>query len=536
MATVTRRARRDRRRGGPRAVLLVLLVCLGLLAPGTSLAARTSATHAAWTDTEWVHAGLTVRMPRDCATPGRYTAATDAALLRGQVGPTSLATVAGLSGLRVTRSGTGTTPAPATALPAGPDAFRDPLGAEAVAGLVAAELGGVVQLAAPAQAAGVLHQYGRATSAGQAHAAAGAVTDSGALLVGASQAGAATLPGPAALDLAALAPGTAALAGVRLRVGAVAAGARLDGCLRDEGGASAVREYGIASLRADVASPPVAALTQTTTAAVATAQGTVTALEQTLAAVLLRDLNLLGLGTVTTSATVTVDLQQAVAPLLQQTLTDGVVTVDLAAGRVQVDLAALPAGPGGLDGRSPGTVLALDAAAAAAVGARVDTLLRTWVGTVVQTVDTALRGAAVDIRASIKAPLLPALTVRVSGTLAQVVAGNATVSAVGLSLPPAVLATLGTAVSGALFTPPGGAVPVLRSTLLAAVPAVLTQVGAAVSALGTAVRLTVNVHTDDPVADTWAVTALRVQVLTGSNVGSRVDLATASVGPVRERP
>lgn len=526
--------RREPRRRSPM-VLLVVLVCLGLLAPSTPLAARTTGTHAAWTDRERVHAGLQVRMPRDCDLPGRYTAATAAALLRGQVGPTPLSTVAGLSGLQVTHTGDQVGAAPATALPAGPDAFRDPLGVSAVAGLADANLTGVVQLSAPGQAAGVLQQYGRASSDGETRAAAGAVTDSGALLVGASQAGAATLPGPATLDLAALAPGTPALAGVRLRVGAVAAGASLDGCMRDEVAAAPLREYGLASLRVDMASPPVATLTQTTTAAVTTVQATVATLEQTLAALLLRDLNLLGLGTVTTSATIDVNLQQAVAPLLQQTLTDGTVTVDLATGRVSVDLAALTAAQGGLDGRAPNTVLALDAAAAAAVTARVDTLLQSWVGLVTQTVDTALRNATVNIRANVKVLVLPDLTVRISGTLAQVVAGTATVNAVGLSLPASVLGTLGGAVSAALFTPPAGAVPALRSTLLSTLPPVLTQVGAAMTALHPVVRLTVNVHRDDPVADTWTVTALRVDVLAGSGAGTRVDLATATVGPVRER-
>lgn len=521
----------------PTIALLVLLACLALLAPGLSPTARSTATDAAWTDRELVGATLQMRAARDCAARDRYSARTEAALLRGQVGAVPLTTVAGLRGLTVHHPGTpgaGAVPDPTTALPAGTDAFRDPLGASAVAGLVAADLSGVVQLTVPAQAAGVQQQYGRASSDGEAHAAAGAVTDSGALLVGSSQAGAGTLPGPASIDLAALAPGTAGLAGVRLRVGAVASGARLDGCLRDEGLAGPVREYGVASLQAEALSPPVAALTATTTTAVATTQAAVTTLQQTLAAVLLGELSLLG--AVTTSATIGVDLQQAVAPLLQARRSDGVVTVDLAAGTVSVDLAALTAAAGGLDGRAPGTVLALDAASTADVTARTEALLRTWVDDVVATVDTALRQAPVDVRATVKVPLLPDATVRVSGTLGQLAGGTATVSALGLTLPPTALGRLGAATQASLFAPATGAVATLRTTLQAALPAVTDRTAGVVTALGTALRLTVNVHHDDPAAGRWGVTALRVQVLAGSGTGNRVDLATAVVGPVTERP
>ncbi|WP_340296198.1 choice-of-anchor G family protein, partial [Aquipuribacter hungaricus] len=299
-----------------------------------------------------------------------------------------------------------------------------------------------------------------------------------ALLVGASGAGASLLPGPATVDLAALAPGTAGLAGLRLRVGAVGAGATLDGCERDESRTWLTRGYGVAGLVLEADSPAVVALRAQAQAAAASAGARAVALQGPLASTASsRLLSLLGGVLQTSTATVTVDVPAAVAPLLQQTLTDGVVSVDLAAGRVRVDLAALA---GGLDGRAPGTRVTLDAATAAAVSARVDALLGAWSSTVAATVDATVRAATVVVTSGVTVLGLGLQTLTISGTLGGLAAGQATsLTRVLVSLGDAtsVLSVLAAPVTAAL-TGAGGVLPVLTGTLAAALPPVAAAASA----------------------------------------------------------
>lgn len=513
--------------------------------PGT--AAPVAVSDAAWLDTEHVRALPGLGVARDCRTPYRWSAAAQSRLLRGTLLGTPLDDVVALRGVRTTHAGTaGSTPVPdpASARSVGGDGYAATLG---VTALRTASTGttDLVLLPAAGQAAGVLEQQARASSTGRAAAATGAVTDAGVVRTsgGTGSVPSGALPGPAVLDLAALAPGAADLAGLRLEVGAVASTAALDGCELAEGRPWLRRDYGVAGLRGRLSTPAVPVVASTVTSATASATAGVRALEQQLAGALAPPLTsalaLLGpVADLRVAVAVDVDVAGALAPVVRTRLGEGTdVVVDLQAGTVTVDLARLV--PGGLDGRAPGTELVLDPALVAGVEARVDALVRGYALELQTALATALGAAQVRVDATARVGALGVAVdvLKVRGTLAQVLAGTATVQVLaGLGVGP-VLALLTGGLQAGLLGPDGVAA-VLGRTVGATAPAVTAATQASLRGLGSTVRLVVNDQRDDG-AGTYDVAALAVSVRDGvpgapAGAPTRLRLATSAVGPVRE--
>lgn len=514
--------------------------------PGT--AAPVALSDAAWLDTEHVRALPGLGVARDCRTPYRWSTAAQSRLLQGTLLGTPLDDVVALRGVRTTHAGTaGSSPVPdpASARSVGGDGYAATLG---VTALRTASTGttDLVLLPAAGQAAGVLEQQARASSTGRAAAATGAVTDAGVVrtsgTTGSVPSGA--LPGPAVLDLAALAPGAADLAGLRLEVGALASTAALDGCELAEGRPWLRRDYGVAGLRGRLSTPAVPVVASSVTSATATATASVRALEQQLAGALAPTLTsalaLLGpVADVRVAVAVDVDVAGALAPVLRTRLGEGTdVVVDLQAGTVTVDLARLV--QGGLDGRAPGTELVLDPALVAGVEARVDALVRAYALDLQTALATALGAAQVrvDVGAKVGALGLAVDVLKVRGTLAQVLAGSATVQVLvpGLDVGPVLGVLTGGLRAGLLG--PDGVASVLGRGIGASAPAVTAATRTSLRGLGSTLRLVVNDQRDDG-AGTYDVAALAVSVRDGvpgapAGAPTRLRLATSAVGPVRE--
>jgi hypothetical protein len=496
-----------------------------VLAAATALmaAARLTPTDAAWTDVEHVNAGFRAR---DCTDTGNYTTVGAGRFLEGSLLGTDLDTVAAAQGLTVVNDGVTATPSPATATPLGDDAYSSTLDVA----VLGAQLPGVenaLALSAPGQAAGIYDQYAQAKSTGTSAGAAGAVTDQGVVRVNEANPSPA-LPGTGSVHLGALVPAVAELADLRLELGAVAASSVLDACAEP---ATVTRDYGIAGLALVQDSALVAGLTADIYAALDPVQAAVDSLAGSngLLAQTLKGLSGLGLATVT--ATIDVDLVAAVDAVMPTSLTDGAVTIDLAAGTITADVAALTGGPTGLNGLAPNTPL-LGPAIAADIVARTQQLLDGLMADVVAAVDAELRAAPVDIRAV----LLGLTVVRVTGTVQQVLDGTASVTLAGVGVGLDVLGPLAATITETLFGPTG-AVATLTATLAGLVTAIVADLTAGLDALDANVSLLANVQPDQPgapadpapAAGAYRVSALRIGVTTGG--GDAFRLATTTAGP-----
>ncbi|WP_432563738.1 choice-of-anchor G family protein [Kineococcus sp. SYSU DK003] len=530
------------RRAATAAVATALAALLGVTHLRTA-SDLLGTTEASWTDREMVQSTFTVGGPViggpvNCTTPGRYSSASQARMTTGRLLGRDLSPLVDLAGVSATNPGTGATAVPATTTPAGADAFRNNLTVSALNTALTTDLTGVLSLPLAGTNLGAYAQYAHAGSDGKATAAAGLISDTGALTLGSAS----TLGDAASLDLAKLAPATAALAGVRLNVGALGARATIDGCQAANGAASPERSYGIATLNLRTAVPAVKAVGTTLTTQLGVLSSTVDGLETSLQSTLKNVAAPLLAGSAATSTStvnITLDLT-ALSNELLAPLSDGVVTLDLRTGLVTVDLAALLAGSGGLNGQAPNTELALTTLSTA-VPARATTLLNTWKTQVQQRLTAVLNAAAVELRLSVP-PALGIGTPKVlaiDSTLGGLLQGSGTIrldgaAAVGSllsSLTGVLLPALGAVVNTALFAAPTGAVPTLVAALTPAISAVGPALAPVMSALAAVLTLTVNVQ-DDPATGVHRVSALRIGVLPSTPAGTELRLATAVVGPV----
>ena len=567
-----------------------------------------STSTAAWREDEWTH-GLTATSSLRCGQDDGFTATSAGRFLSGSLLGTNLDPVAALQGVRLVRAADGAlTVTPPTAIDPGspaPTATRlNPLTASALS-VVGLDLTGL-GVGLPVGSAGALNQYAQVSGYGTAAGAAGLVSDSGGVQVTPTTPSSA-LPGPAYVSLGTLLPTITNLADAQLRVGAVASSARLDGCadlralLWGEGTATgAVRSYGVADVGLRTSSPVLGQLVQAVNATVGTVQtnlgtlgGSTGPIATAIRTGLLGQLGA-GLTLAPLSGTVTVttpDVAAAVAPLLTAPLTDGVVTLNLSSGVIDVDLDALLGyAPGALSSQPPNTQVVLNAAVLNPLLTRVGALLDTWTGQVVQAILTAVRSASVtvDLTTTVAATatvLGTPTTVNVAGVRVQLTApvGAILDSAAGTAVPPtATVSVTATGLTGTLVNTVLGVLglslgsitgalngsgaallglvaPVLRTALVVPVTTLgttlatlsgtlVTALSSLVTVLPSVVSLMLNVQPDQPGAPPgepyaagtatstpeYHVTALRLGLAryTSSADVAHLRFATSTAGPV----
>ncbi|MFB8892592.1 choice-of-anchor G family protein [Microbacterium plantarum] len=554
-----------------------------------------TATTAAWNTSEWVH-GEVGTSTLDCADGTGFASVASGRFLSGSLLGLDLDPLADLEQMVLALDGAGdVTVSPSNAIDLGsapPESYvyANPFDVTALSAINVDLTGFTVGL--PGAALGAVNQYARVTADGSVAGASGLVNDSGAVLVS-DTTPPASLPARARVGLSGILPAVTGIADANLEVGAVAASSQVDGCalLRDQlwgetaPASAVVRDYGIAGLGLQLDAPVVQSLVSTTTTAVNTLGGVVGQLTgpggligSSIGAGV--DAGLPGILTTTVGGNVSItglDLLGSVATLLTTPLTDGVVTIDLQAGSIDVDLdALLPS----LNNAAPNTEIVLNDAVLNPIVDRAGVLLDNWSSQIVAALTAELREATVTValEAVVAAPgigILPGLTVLSAdigfvGPLGALLDGtavltidaeaagavgpiNTLLSALGLPTVTQLLTTVGGLSSGlvstlanTLTTTITGALTTLGGTLATAVTAVITALGSVVDALPSVVSLMVNVQPDQPNAPPdatftaasgesiaeYKVAALRLGLADGLGGIAATTFATASAGPV----
>jgi hypothetical protein len=563
-------------------------------------------TNASWTEHEYTAGTVTALQ---CVGNTDLRSRATSRFLTGAVGGQSLDAIAGINGLVVTNDGATQTPSAGApgAIASGPG-YAAPLSAEAINTAVLAGTTVSLPLGWPA---GVYGQYANALDTGYSRSASGAVGSSGAIDLGAPG----LAPSVGSLSLSTL-PGIGSslgtLADVALTVGAVASSAALDGCSHAWAGGAPTsaeldRSYLLSSLSATATSPGVAALVGSTgsvaglvradvdgefgtsltsgeaetaisAAGLTALTGAVTTgLTSSLLAAVKTSLALLGVSlsvngsssSQVSSTVVAVDLTP-VSTLLSATVSDGVVSVDLASGQIAVDIGALS---GGLENRIANTELLTDAQVLD-ISARVNTLLRAQIAQLRTALTAALAAATatVSLTVIIKAGSTDVISVHVgyAGTLSQFVNGTAATPLVSVTGPQVailgsgaiqsvlasggvvgllgtILGTLGSVTTTVLDTTQaeaydellGAQLDTVIASGLALETSALAVLSPSIAALGSLLDITLNAQPDQPNAtgtpsanaqpDEFFISALHVSV---TNDASLLDLwlATSSVG------
>ncbi len=244
--------------------------------------------------------------------------------------------------------------------------------------------------------AGVINQYAEAEVDGVAMASSGAIGDDGAIGVGEVGAGSA---GDLTLDLDALINSRFAsiLTDVKLSLEAVAAQAR---GTQD----TASGDYTLAGATLTFSSPAVGSLTNKVNGALATVDQSLLGLEgddgvlgNAVDGVLDPVLGVVG-SSADVTATIDVDLQEAVRSLLNGAYGDGAVSFNLETGAVSVDLEALLGGE--LNDLAPNTELLTDAVINQVLVGVTDTV-STLADQIVDRVEAALHNAHVEVHADL---------------------------------------------------------------------------------------------------------------------------------------
>ncbi|MFV9426257.1 choice-of-anchor G family protein [Microbacterium sp. S1037] len=553
-----------------------------------------TATTANWNDAEWVHEDALGTSSLDCAQSPGLESRSRGTFLAGELLGIDLDSIAQLDDMRLTVQADGVAvPDPANAIDLGSTpptfTFANPFDVAAL-GIVGVDLTGFA-VALPGAALGAANQWTQGSTSGRAAGASGLINDSGAVLVSDSTPDD-DLPEPATVDITALLPSIAGLDTATLEVGAVAASSQLDGCaalLEQVWGVSpaqpvAERDYGIASLGLTLDAPAVGALTGAVTTTVGQLETAVAGLvgQNGLIAQNLRTalaLRVSGIAAAGMTGTVTIsglDLQSTVAPFLGLQLQGDGFTVDLANGRILVDIERLT---GPLNGAAPNTELVLNAGVVNAIVAEAGTLLDDWAGDVTNALRTAIRNAQLQIALSTTVSAvgynLATVTLGLNSTIGAVVDGNATIGVTlsnqptgpivstintalalaGLPTLTSILTTLTgsgsaltTAVANLLTTQLLDRVTTLGTTLSSLSGPVVDVLAGVLNALPTVVSVMVNVQPDQQNAPPeptfigatsrstaeYAVTALRLGLADFAVPGdvAHVLFGTGSAGPV----
>ncbi|MEV7974108.1 choice-of-anchor G family protein [Cellulomonas sp. NPDC089187] len=433
-----RHARLDptRRRRRITALSLLTVLVAGLALHTGPL--RAQLTDAAWTDREYVSSTLGTRATW-CDT-GLYRTTARGQLFAGTVGAGSTGSVSAVTPLRVTQTGTSVSATPASATSSGANTYVAPVAASALQSTTST-LESSVSFGSVTAAQN--NQYGSAASTGLVVGGSGAVSNAG-VLNAATQAAGSGLPDLATVDVRALvtptllttalgsAAATDVTGGLRLIPGTVASTTTRDACISRN---TTARAYGVSGLRLEAESTSLrAASTQTTAAATAiqnslTSTGAVASTTATNVNTVFRTrqelLNLLtpGASTGSMSLSVAVNVPAAVAALTTQTLTSGAVQLNLATGRMTVDLAALTNATTGVNGLPPNTE-ALTAAVMSAASTAVGSLLPAYQTSVLNAISTALNTSVATITVNTTISLLGLLlseptVITYTGTLNQ---------------------------------------------------------------------------------------------------------------------
>lgn len=548
-------------------------------------------TIAAWNTSEWVHGSAVGTSSLVCGEDAGFAATSSGRFLSGDLLGEDLDPAADLEQTTVEVAGSGGVGVePAGAIDLGSTAptytYANPFDLTLLNAL-GFDLSGFAVPLSGAQL-GAANQYAQVSAFGDVAAAAGLVNDSGAVLVS-QQTPTDDLPAPATVSLGGLLPLPPEIAGAELQVGAVGSSARLDGCadLRQQlwaeapAAATVQREYGIAGLGLRLQSPTVAGLVSTVNTGVVQLGTTVNSLLGSSGGIATAvgtrlDLALPGLLATSIGGNVSIaglDLTGAVSSLLTTPLSDGVVTVDLQAGAIDVDLdALLPS----LNGALPNTEIVLSDTVLNPILARAGALLDAWTGQIAGALTQELEGAtitidlgatvsvtgtnlidvSIDFVGSIGALLSPQASLTVQAEILGLVGVlDFLLRTLGLPTVSALLATIlgsGTALAasaaGQITSLALGAVTGLGGTLAGIGSTLVTALGGIVGTLPRVLSIMVNVQPDQPGAPPgsafvppgpgstgqYSVSALRVGLADALLPGSaaHVLLATATVGPV----
>lgn len=541
-------------------------------------------TNASWLDSEW--ASGTVGTVNCEETPaGAFATRGEGHLLSGSALGLDTDTLAAVSGVTATNNGSEVTSSRGTRVPSDvmPDAYSDPLD-PAVLGQPVLGLSGLLQLNLDTDA-GVLSQFGQATSTGVSAGASGYLTDHGGINLhddggGYPELGTVSLTGllnSVGLSLGGIVDG---VADVNLEVGAVAGRAQIDSCIdawSADVAESLTREYLAASLTTNIESRTVEALVTELNDIVATLD---TAVNDVVAGGVVQPLirgainglvdpllGTLNLGSTTiNNFAVVIDLRP-VERLTSATITDpaGIVAINLAAGTVSVDTAALLAAAyGGTDGVSlnalaSNTSLLADERILGTLTTALTNALSAWVSEVTNALTAAIEGVAVRFEATVVLRLLFAnvgrINVSVDASLAELRAGQGVGTAVTLlgTIDLSVLDRIASALTSGLGPIVAGivddALPAVPS-LIAELPGLTGPVVTAVASVYDAlfleglVEVLVNAQNDPssggPEPSDWAstipdgqydVAAIRIGVLNAAqSAGVWLYLGRASVG------
>jgi predicted ribosomally synthesized peptide with SipW-like signal peptide len=550
-------------------------------AAAITLAATTSVTTAAWTDNEWVRSAVGVSSPGDCSTNTMFTNQSWARQLQGTVLNTNLDTIAGVQGLTVLNDGTTATRTPLSAVlvPGTTDAYVTKI---PVSVLGSSPISVGLGLGLPVGGVGTYTQWARSENSGQAHGASGLVSDqTGAVDVAGTAQGAATAPKSASISLGNIVP--ASLAGVTLDVGAVASSSQLDGCDMINGWPTldptpeAQRQYGIAGLDLNAAIPAVGTLSTQGASLVGAVPaqlnallgtgGLTTGISDGIKGIVDPLLGALALGTYSTTASLTAPDLTGVTALMTESMTDGIVTVNLGTGTVKVNIASLAGSTLGLNGMEPNHAVVLDAAMTTAVTTRVTALLDSWKNRVLAALTMAISNitlqatTTIDLKAPVLGTALAKVTVAIGpASLGSYLAGTATAPVVtpqvlgGNAL--GVVTTLLNSLLGPLNTGTNNVVKnVLNATIFNAglvanlgaslqllITPVINAVGPLLTAVRTLVAINVNVQPDQSwpgtkpadvtaAAGEYKVSAIRVGLVDSAGLLS-LQLGSSSAGPV----
>lgn len=397
--------------------------------------------------------------------------------------------------------------------------------------------------------AGIANQYAQASDNGVSRAGSGAVSNSGVV----DLTGTGAFPSNASIDLVNMLgnPAPTVLSAGNISLGAVTGVAALDAA---QAGGPAVscadlsnpincRGYNVVNATMNLTSPLIGSLATSLVGPLTTVNTAVNGLSSTLLNDVTGVINSIPAlavltGTNDLAVTVNANLLGAVIAALPATVSQGGVTLTPGTGAITVDLGAVI---GGLNNRAPNTAL-LSATVINTIVGDLGTILTTLQADINTAVQTGFNAAPVTISGGIcvpagcTAPLGGKLSLAYTGTLGDLAAGTAVITASGTGVVPAILAPVVTTLTTTLASTLAGVVTTARTTALStiatalttAVTSLTTALNPVLQGIGAAIGITLNVQEPGTAANSYREVAVRASLLGGA--GATVDLGRAEVG------